>query len=280
MSKNSSSKLSSIHWWLVGCIGACVSTCITATASASLSAATSVWDSRGVLPGSSGGSTSESAEVRLGQAFGQFLDWATWVEVLVATGLAVGLATLLAYHPRGGNRRARVEALEERRTLVILGLVGAVVSSLVLIEPAMALVVFGIGGLIRFRTLLASPQLTGRAILVVVVGLAAGLGQFAMAIAVAGIGWTVIWWLHAHRFVRVRVRIGAIADRERSETLIGAALGRMHCHVKSVETNRAGRAFTFTVKVPVSVADELLSKGLAATLVSEIGPVDVDIRDE
>lgn len=248
-------------------------------ASAVAIAGASVWDSRTGWVGADAAATS-TAEDRLRSAFGQFAQWSSWVEIIVAAGLAVGLASLLAYHPRGSRHRDRIEALEERKTLVVLGLVGAVVSALVLINPAMALVVFGIGGLVRFRTILATPHLTGRAILVVVVGLAAGLGQFVTAIVIAAVAWGVIWWLHAHRYVRVKVRVLPLADRERARVAVQQALVRMHCKVAVVEPTKSGRGFTVTTKVPVTVADELLQSGLASALAPELGVSAVEIKAE
>ena len=258
-------------------------------------ASTSVWDSREFF----GRSLEESAGDRLANAFAHFTQWQTWIEVLLGAVLAVGLATLLAYHPRGSRHRDRLEAFEERRTLVTLGLVGSVVASLVAIDQAMALVVFGIGGLIRFRTDLASPQVTGRAILVVVIGLAAGLSQYAAALSVAAVGWVVIWWLHAHRFVRLRIRVrhsghggtsssssaaggsasAAQVERDRASMLIKSALERMHCSVKAIQPSRSGRNFTVTVRVPSAVADELLCHGVVAGLAPELGTVAAEVRE-
>src|SRR5213079_3160080 len=49
-------------------------------------------------------------------------------------------------------------------------------------SQTLAFVIFGIGALLRFRTLLDNPKLTGKAITIVVVGLACGMGSWAMAV--------------------------------------------------------------------------------------------------
>ena len=54
------------------------------------------------------------------------------------------------------------------------------------ISQTLAFVIFGIGALLRFRTLLDNPKLTGKAIMVVIVGLACGMGSWAMAVFVTG----------------------------------------------------------------------------------------------
>jgi hypothetical protein len=249
-------------------------------ASASVASA-AVWDSRSSsnlsLFSTSVKSTSED---RLSHAFSQFGEWANWVEVILGILLAVGLATLLAYHPRSSSKRDQVEAAEERKLLVLLGLIGAVVSALVAIDQSMALVIFGIGGLIRFRTVVGSAHLTARAILVVVIGLAAGLSQFVTAIVVAAAAWIVIWWLHAHRAARLKVRLPLHADRQRAEAAATAALSRMHCRVQSIKQGDSGRTFTLTLQVPSAVHDDLLAKGLAGTMSAEFGAVEVEIQDE
>ena len=80
---------------------------------------------------------------------------------------------------RVGDRVARRAAsslmdplsdLEERKALILLGVVGAVVAELSKSSQTLAFVIFGIGALLRFRTVLDNPKLTGKAIMVVVVG--------------------------------------------------------------------------------------------------------------
>jgi hypothetical protein len=219
-----------------------------------------------------------TAGARLEHAVGQFANWANWLELVAAIALSVGLALLLAYHPRSSRRRDAVEADEDRKTLVMLGVVGAVVAALVVIDQAMALVIFGIGSLIRFRTVVGSPHMTGRAILVVVVGLACGLTQFFTAIVVAGAGWAVIWWLNAHRAVRVKVRLVPGADRQKATLVAADALRRMGCRVQSHKEGSAGKSVSFVTRVPIAVEDETLARSLEAALVGELGRAEVEVR--
>jgi transcription-repair coupling factor (superfamily II helicase) len=148
------------------------------------------------------------------------------------------LASILAVHPRTTRRRDMLEASEERKTLVVLGMIGAVVASLVLIDQTMAFVIFGIGGLIRFRTVVGNSHMTGRAILVVVIGLACGLSQYATALVVAAAAWLIIWWLQARRGGEIKVRIPIGADRQKAELVASLELRMLRCHVRSL---RAGK---------------------------------------
>jgi hypothetical protein len=225
-----------------------------------------------------GSSLKSTASERLGHALDQFANWANWVELLVGIGLAVALAALLAYHPKSARRRDMVEVGEERKTLVILGVIGAVVSGLVLIDQSMALVIFGIGGLIRFRTVIGNPHATGRAILVVVVGLACGITQYLTAVLIAAAAWTVIWWLHSHRTAKVKVRLPLGSDRQRAQLVAAEALRRMRCKVQSQKEGQSGRSFSFVAQIPSAIDDDLLTKSLEATLSPEVGRIEVEVR--
>ena len=225
-----------------------------------------------------GSSLKPTASERLGHALDQFANWANWVELVVGIGLAVALSALLAYHPKPARRRDMVEVGEERKTLVILGVVGAVVSGLVIIDQSMALVIFGIGGLIRFRTVIGNPHATGRAILVVVVGLACGITQYLTAVLIAAAAWTVIWWLHAHRTAKVKVRLPLGADRQRAQLVAADALRRMRCKVQSQKEGQSGRTFSFVAQIPSAIDDDLLTKSLEATLGPEVGRIEVEVR--
>ena len=219
-----------------------------------------------------------SASERLAHAWSQFSTWEHWAEILIGVALAVALSTLFAYHPRATGRRQLLEAGEERKTLVILGVIGAVVAGLVAVDQTMAFVVFGIGSLIRFRTVIGNPHLTGRAILVVVVGLSCGLGQYLSAILVSAAGWLVIYWLHAHRTTRFKLRIEDESQRGRAELAATECLRGMRCRVQALAEGSSGRTFTLVALVPSAIEDDLVAKSVAAGLAAEFGRVDVEVR--
>src|SRR6476659_10516502 len=74
--------------------------------------------------------------------------------------LAVGCAWIIAWHPRRSSLMDPLSDLEERKTLILLGVVGAVVAELAGSSQTLAFVIFGIGALLRFRTVLDNPKLT------------------------------------------------------------------------------------------------------------------------
>ena len=76
--------------------------------------------------------------------------------------LAVGCAWVIAWHPRRASLMDPLADLEERKALILLGVVGAVIAELTGTSQTLAFVIFGIGALLRFRTVLDNPKLTGK----------------------------------------------------------------------------------------------------------------------
>jgi hypothetical protein len=112
----------------------------------------------------------------------------------------------VAWHPRS-TRLASLSDLEERKTLILLGMVGAVVAELSGTSQTLAFVIFGIGALLRFRTVLDNPKLTVKAIIVVIVGLACGMGSWVMAVFVTIFSWILIFLLESRLACRIRIRL-------------------------------------------------------------------------
>ena len=110
------------------------------------------------------------------------------LRLFLSLGLAVACAYAIAWHPRRSSLANPLADLEERKTLILLGMVGAIVAELSGSSQTLAFVIFGIGALLRFRTVLDNPKLVGKAITVVVVGLACGM-VFAIVRGISGPGW-------------------------------------------------------------------------------------------
>ena len=116
------------------------------------------------------------------------------LQELLSLVIAAFLGSLIAFFPRGPAPMTPLE-WERPRTIVLYTLVGAVVAELVLFNPPMAFVVFGIGGLMRFRSAVGSSRDTARTILATVVGLACGLKLFPVAVLA-----TLFYWVASHVF--------------------------------------------------------------------------------
>lgn len=162
----------------------------------------------------------QSAADQLGQVLGGSLaeDDSTYVrgwlrfgeatlllQVALDVGLAVALASTIAFHPRRHGRAVNLEEVEYPKTVLLYAVVGAIIAEIVVVSPAMALVVFGIGGLLRFRTDVGAAHDTGHVILATLVGIACGLGRFPLALIATAVGWLLIWGLERGAFYRLVV---------------------------------------------------------------------------
>src|SRR5437764_3508007 len=134
------------------------------------------------------------------------------LRLFLSLSLAVGCAYAIAWHPRRASLADPLADLEERKALILLGVVGAVVAELSGTSQTRAFVIFGIGALLRFRTLFDIPKLTGKAIMVVVVGLACGMGSWAMAVFVTAFSWVLVFFLDSHSRCEVRIRLYQTED--------------------------------------------------------------------
>jgi hypothetical protein len=103
-------------------------------------------------------------------------------EMAMVLGLALVLAAVIAYHPTLRSRASTLAEIEQPKTFMMYSMIGALIAIVVKVQPSMALVVFGIGGLMRFRTDVGQAKDTGRVILVTVVGLSCGLELYVVAL--------------------------------------------------------------------------------------------------
>src|ERR1700751_3221934 len=150
--------------------------------------------------------------VAIEQSLEQFAHPSFILRLFLSLTLAVGCAFAIAWHPRRASLRDPLRDFEERKALILLGVVGAVVAELSGTSQTLAFFIFGIGALLRFRTLLDNPKLTGKAIMVVVVGLACGMGSWAMAWFVTAFSWLLMFWLDSHSSCEVRIRLDQSED--------------------------------------------------------------------
>ncbi len=141
-----------------------------------------------------------------------WIPWAAFVDgwrvldMVIVFMLAAALAAVIAYHPRTREKASTLPELEQPKTFIMYALVGAVIARIVEANPAMALVVFGIGGLMRFRTDVGPAKDTGRVILTAVVGVCCGLKLVVVAVTATAFGWVMLWVLERETFTRLLVK--------------------------------------------------------------------------
>src|SRR5438445_9386255 len=172
------------------------------------------------------------------------------LRLFLSLSLAVGCAWAIAWHPRRSSLANPLADLEERKALILLGMVWAVVAESIGTRQTLAFVIFGIGALLRFRTLLDNPKLTGKAIMVVVVGLACGMGSWAMAVFVTAFSWLLMFWLDSHSSCRVRIRLDDSEDPKPVFDTVQSLLLSHRCRLQSSSLYEDKGRMVFLLYIP------------------------------
>ena len=188
------------------------------------------------------------------------------LRLFLSLSLAVGCAYAIAWHPRRSSLMDPLADLEERKALILLGVVGAVVAELSGTSQTLAFVIFGIGALLRFRTLLDNPKLTGKAIMVVVVGLACGMGSWAMAVFVTGFSWVLVYWLDSHSSCRVRIRLDDAEDPKPVFGTVQSLLVSHKCRLQSSALYEDKGQMVFLLYIPSGVDPRQLEAEVRSSL--------------
>jgi len=212
------------------------------------------------------------------QSIEQFAHPEFILRLFLSLSLAVGCACAIAWHPRRVSLKDPLSDFEERKALILLGMVGAVVAELSGTSQTLAFVIFGIGALLRFRTLLDNPKLTGKAITIVVVGLACGMGSWAMAVFVTGFTWLLVYWLDSHASCRVRIRLDEGVDPKPIFGLVQSLLVSHKCRLQSSALYEDKGQMVFLLYIPAGVDPKNLEAEVRSKLrKSDVTKIDVDV---
>ncbi len=211
-------------------------------------------------------------------ALDRFTSPEAWIEPTLGIAAAIVLVSLIALHPRATRQRDALKSLEERKALVLVGVVAAAAAAIVRVEPMAALLFLGIGWLVRPRAGSGSAQLAAHTVLVIAIGLACGLSQFVVAIVVTLAAWIVVWWLQSRRNGEVKVRLPVGSDLAKAELVSSHEARALGCHVRAVRAGSSGRSFTLALGMPASLAGDVLCEKLRARLAADIGHCEVEIR--
>src|SRR6478672_8341419 len=212
------------------------------------------------------------------QSIDQFAHPEFILRLFLSLSLAVACAWLIAWHPRRASLQDPLSDLEEQKTLIILGMVGAIVAELSGSSQTLAFVIFGIGALLRFRTVLDNPKLVGKAITVVVVGLACGMGSWAMAVFVTAFSWLLVYWLDSHASCRIRIRLEDDVDPQPIFGAVQSLLVSHHCRLQSSALYEDKGQMVFILYIPAGIDPRKLEAEMRAKLKkSETSKIDVDV---
>ena len=216
--------------------------------------------------------------VSIEKSIEQFAHPSFILRLFLSLTLAVGCAFAIAWHPRRASLRDPLRDFEERKALIFMGVVGAVVAELSGTSQTLAFVIFGIGALLRFRTLLDNPKLTGKAIMIVVVGLACGMGSWAMAVFVTGFSWLLMFLLDSHSSCEVRIRLDETEDPKPVFDAVQSLLLSHKCKLQSSSLYEDKGRMVFLLFLPYGVDPTRLEHEVRAKLhKNRISKIAVDV---
>lgn len=212
------------------------------------------------------------------QGWSGFLDVWHLLDTLVVLTIAAGLGAIIAYHPRTRNKASTIEELEQPKTFIMYALVGAIVSLIVQWNSQMSLVVFGIGGLMRFRTDVGPAKDTGRVILTALVGLCVGLKMFPGAVIATAFGWVLLFYLERETYSRITIQgldkavLGPAAEAYRR------VLAQVGCKVLGERKNFMKGQIFLIFTAPFSFDKEQFERTFTQAIPEQLrGSVDWDV---
>lgn len=173
-----------------------------------------------------------------------FTDLGFLLHSLLTLTLAAILGLVFGYHPRTVRAADTLEEVQAPKVYALYAVIGAIIGIMVLkYGLVVGFVVFGIGGLIRFRTELRSASLTGQVIMVTLIGLSCGLNLPHVAVLATAFGFVLIYLLDARTTYRIDVQ-GLASDRfVAAAAAYRALLEQQGCHIVSEKKNPTkGRA--------------------------------------
>ena len=211
--------------------------------------------------------------------------WAGFSDVpfLFQAGFALLLASILgaviAYHPASRRSVDTLQEVEAQKVFVLYAAIGAITGTMVLkYGTVVGFVVFGIGGLIRFRTDLRSAAMTGRLILVTLIGLACGLQLAHLAVLATIFGFVLIAVLDVTVTCRIVVKHLGEGSLASAAQTYRSLLEREGCHVLGETKSFAKGQVALVFRAPRRLAREQLARTLDAEVPDALkGVVDWEI---
>jgi hypothetical protein len=125
---------------------------------------------------------------------------------------------------------------------------------------------------------LDNPKLTGKAITVVVVGLACGMGSWAMAVFVTAFAWGLLFWLDSHSSCRVRIRLDDTEDPKPVFGTVQSLLISHKCRLQSSALYEDKGQMVFLLYIPSGIDPRQLEAEVRASLKKHhVSKITVDV---
>jgi Domain of unknown function (DUF4956)/MgtC family len=181
-------------------------------------------------------------------------------DATAALPIATALGTVLALRPRRRNAPPRLPAVVQ--TQIILAFVGAVIMLIVGASVARAFAIVGAASLIRYRSKIEDPKDAGVMLSALAVGLACGVGIYALAAFATAFIVFVLWIIEAFepqglKTFELKVKAKDTAPlRDAAEALLRRQ------HIEYELRTSATEELTYEVKVPYGRRTDRISNAI------------------
>jgi hypothetical protein len=209
-----------------------------------------------------------------------FLDSEAMIRSFLALVLATFLGSVIAFHPTTARTVDTREEAELPKVLIMYALVGAVVGEIVL-EYGMVVgfVIFGLGGLMRFRTDAASTRDTGRLIMVTLIGLIAGLNLPHFAVIATAFAWVLIFVFDANPICELEVHEIPKGQVKAASEAYRAVLAELGCKLISEDKSFSKSRIDYVFRAPRNKTQEQLHSAFCERVPAEVrGEIDWEIE--
>jgi len=203
----------------------------------------------------------------LGEGWRGFADLSFLVNALLTLTLAAILGATIAYHPKHAQAADTLEEIEAPKVYITYAVIGALIGIMVVkYGLVVGFVLFGIGGLIRFRTVLSSASLTGPVIFVTLIGLSCGLDLPHVAVLATAFGFVLIYILNARTTYRINVRALPPERIVDAAAAYRGALEQQGSSIMNEKKNPERARVTFIIRSARGVTRRQLEDHLEATI--------------
>lgn len=220
-----------------------------------------------------------SSPVPGGEGWTGFYDFEFLLRIFLTLSLAAVLGAVIGYHPKFNQTADTLKEIEAPKVDIIYAVIGALIGIMVVkYGLVIGFVLFGIGGLIRFRTVMRSANLTGQVILVTLIGLSCGLDLPHVAVLATAFGWGLMFLLESKVVWRIDIRALPKDNFAAATDAYRQVLQDSGCRILGERKNPESGRVRFILRMGKNATRENIDEALGKTIEESLsGSVDWEI---
>ncbi len=209
-----------------------------------------------------------------------FLDAEALIQSFGALVLATFLGAVIGFHPTTARSIDTREEAELPKVSIMYALVGAIIGEVVLeYGLVVGFVVFGLGGLMRFRTDTSSTRDTGRLIIVTLIGLIAGLNLPHFAVLSTAFAWVLIFLLEGRPVYQLEVHEIPEGRVKQASQAYRTLLVELGCIIIKEDRTFRKHRIDYVLRAPRNQRQEALHKALCERIPPDVrGEIDWEVE--